>query len=274
MANDVGVRAANCVAAARHHVCARTPLPALVWLQAWHPSDGSALVLLRPWHRVFDPADWDALLLRSIVPKLAMALQSLVINPAAQDMGPFNWVMAWHDVLPVQHMVALLDTGFFPKWHQVLHFWLSNRPNYDEVTRWYLGWKSSFPSSLLDQERVRRQFNAALDMMNQAVDGQAVPAPATGPASAFASRWASDGAQQEAAPPLPRPTLAGGAEPSLKDMVAHFAEENSIQFMPKFGRYQDGLQVSGCMGLGWVVTAHLIGEREVMGRCGCVQMRC
>ena len=43
--------------------------------QAWHPSDGSALALLRPWHRVFSPADWEAMLLKSIVPKLAFALQ-------------------------------------------------------------------------------------------------------------------------------------------------------------------------------------------------------
>ena len=46
--------------------------------QAWHPSDGSALALLRPWHRVFSPADWEAMLLKSIVPKLAFALQ--VVN--------------------------------------------------------------------------------------------------------------------------------------------------------------------------------------------------
>ena len=49
---------------------------------------------------------------------------------------------------------------------QVLHYWLSHTPNYDEVTAWYLGWKSSFPPSLIDHERVRRQLNAALDMMN------------------------------------------------------------------------------------------------------------
>lgn len=51
-------------------------------------------------------------------------------------------------------------------WAQVLHYWLSHTPNYDEVTAWYLGWKASFPPALIDHERVRRQFNAALDMMN------------------------------------------------------------------------------------------------------------
>ena len=44
-------------------------------LSAWHPSDGSAHAILAPWHRVFAPKDWDALLARSIAPKLADALQ-------------------------------------------------------------------------------------------------------------------------------------------------------------------------------------------------------
>jgi hypothetical protein len=78
--------------------------------------------------------------------------------------------------------------NFFPKWHAVLHAWLSAAPNFDEVTRWYLGWKSLFPeevrasrgapsasapapdlvqTQVMSHERVRRGFNAALDMMNQ-----------------------------------------------------------------------------------------------------------
>ena len=32
---------------------------------------------------------------------------------------PFRWVMAWRDMIPVHHFVALLEGHFFPKWHQV-----------------------------------------------------------------------------------------------------------------------------------------------------------
>ncbi|KIZ04951.1 Tuftelin-interacting protein 11, partial [Monoraphidium neglectum] len=60
-------------------------------LTQWHPGDDSARVLLAPWRRVFEAADWDGLLARSIAPKLALALQELVINPAQQDLDPFNW---------------------------------------------------------------------------------------------------------------------------------------------------------------------------------------
>ena len=91
---------------------------------------------------MFDPKDWDALVMRSIVPKLAWALQDvLVINPNQQDLAPFHWLTAWHAVLPHHHMVNLLEFRFFPAWQRVLQHWLSSQPDFDEVTRWYLGWK-------------------------------------------------------------------------------------------------------------------------------------
>lgn len=94
--------------------------------------------------QVFDAKDWDALVMRSIVPKLAWALQDvLVINPLQQDLDPFHWVTTWQPVLPQHHMVNLLEFRFFPAWQRVLQHWLSNSPNFDEVTRWYLGWKVS-----------------------------------------------------------------------------------------------------------------------------------
>lgn len=92
--------------------------------------------------QVFDAKDWDALVMRSIVPKLAWALQDVLeINPLQQDLAPFHWVTAWQPVLPQHHMVNLLEFRFFPAWQRVLQHWLSNSPNFDEVTRWYLGWK-------------------------------------------------------------------------------------------------------------------------------------
>jgi len=224
-------------------------------LQMWHPSDGSALALLRPWHKVFSPGDWDNLLLKCILPKLAFALQQLVIDPTNQDMSPFLWVTAWQEVVPLQQMVSLLELHFFPKWHQVLHYWLQHSPNYDEVTRWYLGWKTYFPPALLDQERIRRQFTAALDAMNSAVEGK--PVDASAGAAPFHSRWSTDaaaaGADSAAGAGAAARGAFGGAgmapappaasELTLKDLVQRFAEEHSISFMPKFGRFHDGLQV-------------------------------
>lgn len=58
-----------------------------VWWQVlveWHPSDGSALVILSPWVGVFDAKSMEQLLLRSIMPKLVQALHDLVIDPNNQ----------------------------------------------------------------------------------------------------------------------------------------------------------------------------------------------
>ncbi len=56
----------------------------------------------------------------------------------------------------------------------MLHHWLSGgtgQPaNLDEVGRWYLGWKAALPQGLLDHERVRAQFNAALNTMNSVLE--------------------------------------------------------------------------------------------------------
>ncbi len=221
-------------------------------LSAWHPSDGSAALLLAPWQRAFAAADWEALLTRSIAPKLAEALNELVVNPLAQDLEPLNWVLAWHGLLPARVMAGLLDAGFFPRWHAVLRHWLSGAPNFDEVTRWYLGWKGLFPQDLLDQERVRANFNHALNMMNSAADGAPLPPPA--PAAVPGVGAAAAGAAAGAAPIS---NGRGGFVPelSLRELVARFSEESGVEFLPKPGRYHDGLQVYSFGGVSVVLDA-------------------
>lgn len=46
-------------------------------LTAWHASDGSARILLAPWTKVFEPQDWENLMSRCILPKLAAAMQTV-----------------------------------------------------------------------------------------------------------------------------------------------------------------------------------------------------
>ncbi|KAK3280272.1 hypothetical protein CYMTET_11885 [Cymbomonas tetramitiformis] len=210
-------------------------------LQQWHPGDGSALALLGPWQQVFSAMDWEQLLVRSILPKLQWAMQELVINPRDQHLDQFNWVLAWKDAAPVHHLVNILETIFFPKFQQVLYTWLTGgTPNYDEVTQWYLGWKSMIPENLLAHERVRHCLNSALDMMNQSVAGAA---PMPQPAPPIPPSGAAMPPPMQAAPELP--TWQAPQELSFKDLVERFAEQHDVLFLPKGGRTHEGLQVYG-----------------------------
>uniref|UniRef100_A0A383VX19 G-patch domain-containing protein n=1 Tax=Tetradesmus obliquus TaxID=3088 RepID=A0A383VX19_TETOB len=244
-------------------------------LTAWHASDGSARLLLAPWAGVFEPADWEALLARSILPKLAQSLQTeLVLNPLTPQLEPFHWALAWQGLLPTAQLAALLEAAFFPAWHALLHHWLSHTPNFDEVTRWYLEWKGLFPQELLDHPRVRAGFSTALNMMNSAADGQPLPAAAAaasaaGPVPSWRAEINGAGMDQPAAA-AKAPRGAGAAavgEPSFKDLVARYAEEQGLDFVPRAGRLHDGLQVYSFGGVSCVVdAAHSLVRAQLQGR--------
>jgi tuftelin-interacting protein 11 len=56
-------------------------------LNAWHPSDRSAHLMLKPWQNAFSRGELDAFLLTNILPKLQTTMLELVINPHQQHLG-------------------------------------------------------------------------------------------------------------------------------------------------------------------------------------------
>lgn len=193
-------------------------------------------------------------------------LQELVLNPNAPNLEPFNWALAWHGLMPTGHLAALMESSFFPAWHTILHHWLSHSPNYDEVTKWYLEWKGLFPQDLLDHQRVRSGFAQGLNMMNSAAEGQPIPpaAPAAAAAGGQLPSWRAelagggvDGMATGGAAVRPAGAAAGlvGGEPSFKDLVSRYAEEQGIEFLPRAGRLHDGLPVYSFGGVNCVIDA-------------------
>lgn len=146
---------------------------------------------------------------------------------------------------------SLLEAHFFPKWHAVLRHWLSGSPDYDEVTRWYLGWKALFPPALLDHERLRAQMSAALNAMNTALEGRPLP-PSWTPAPSAHAHGSGSGVdpldeaygRPHAHPPAPAPAAAfDPGTLTLRELLERFAEEAGVEFAPKVGRTHEGLQV-------------------------------
>ncbi|CAN6452035.1 unnamed protein product [Victoria cruziana] len=219
-------------------------------LHAWHASDASAFAMLSPWKTVFDPNNWEQLVVRYIVPKLISALQEFQINPANQKLDQFYWVMTWASSIPIHHMVAILETGFFSKWLQVLYHWLCANPNFEEVMQWYLGWKRLFPQELLANERIRYQLNVGLNMMTQAAEGTVVAQPGARENVSYLriTEQRLFEAQQQAAYVQQQSvgTVNGLPESNLKELLETYARDNDIKFLPKVGRmHHDGLQIYG-----------------------------
>ncbi|CAL9093496.1 unnamed protein product [Musa textilis] len=218
-------------------------------LHVWHASDASAYAVLSPWKDVFDAASWEDLMVRYIVPKLRIALQEFQVNPANQNLDQFNWVMMWASVIPIHHMVHMLEVDFFSKWQQVLYHWLCSNPNYNEVMQWYMGWKGLFPAELLANERIRMLLSAGLDMMNQAVEGMEVVQPGARENVSYlrvTEKRQFEAQQQTAAYSSVHVNgMASVHEMSFKESIEAYAIEQGLLFLPKVGRSYNGLPVYG-----------------------------
>ncbi|MBN3311825.1 TFP11 protein, partial [Atractosteus spatula] len=222
-------------------------------LQRWHPSDGSARLILQPWKDVFTPGAWEAFMVKNIVPKLALCLSELVVNPHQQLMDPLYWVLDWEGMLSLSCLVSLLDKHFFPKWLQVLCSWLSNSPNYEEITRWYLGWKSVFSDAVLAQPVIKEKFNEALDIMNRAVSSGigVYQQPGARENIAYLThterrkdfQYEALQERREAESVAQRGIGAAAVPTNFKDLIQAKAEEHNIVFMPLVGKRHEGKQL-------------------------------
>lgn len=214
-------------------------------LNNWYPSDPSAKVILEPWLKVFTRGSMEAFLLRSIYPKLEQCMIEFKINPHQQLLEPFHWVMAWKDIISVHHMVSILDKHFFPKWLQVLRSWLGNSPNYDEVTKWYLGWKSMFSEEFADNPTIKEHFNRGLTLMNQAVSGTLQPGARENVAylTSTERRREAEQAAMKAEKAQVSASITGGVPTRFKDLVEQAAEDNGILFIPLPNRRHEGKTV-------------------------------
>lgn len=204
-------------------------------LSQWHPSDPTALEMLKPWRQVFSSHEWDQLCSRAIEPKLSHVLDTeFFIHPSDQDLEPFAWVMAWDTEIRPERFAKILDEHFFPKWRAALRHMLMHDPNYDEIARWYLSWKSYMSDDVLETALVSKNINSALNDMSRAVAGEPLePTWTTAPEHDFKSPTHSS----------MKLKASQRAQRTMKELIAQFAEDSGVDFVPKLGRMHEGLQV-------------------------------
>ncbi|PHJ16803.1 g-patch domain-containing protein [Cystoisospora suis] len=211
----------------------------------WNPRDRSAVNLLLPWQHVFDTYSFAALLQRSVMPKLHDHLLNVPIRPDNQQLEGLQDVLVWAPLLPVEMLVNLFVTAFFPRWLQVLKVWLSStHADFNEILEWYSGWKDTLPAALVAHTRVQGIFVEALQLMNFASAALGLPIiqqqPVTlgGMGGVVPTPPSSGGMEPPRAPEPAEPT-----PPTLLEYLEGLAKEKGILFKPKVGRVEEGKQV-------------------------------
>lgn len=214
-------------------------------LTKWHPSDASAKLILQPWVGVFNPHHLSVFLTKNIVPKLALCMQEFIINPHHQQLDAWKWVMSWQDMVSPVEMVKILTENFFPRWLRVLATWLSSNPNYEEVMKWYVGWKTQLPDVLLCHPSVKEYWNEALEMMNRAISDYCQPGARENIAYLTLTERRRDFEPDRKDIPENIPISLGlpAIANTVKERLEQLAEENGILFMPIPNKTHEGRQI-------------------------------
>lgn len=201
-----------------------------VILDTWDLHKGT-IEGLDAWKEVFGPGELEKLLIRHLLPRLALQLRTdFTVNPADQELAPLEQVFAWMPFFRVSTFAQLIDAEFFPKWLNVLHQWLTSQPNFGEVQEWYTFWTDVFPEELRGSVQVRKGFNRGLDMMNRALDLGAdaavmLPAPAAGPVKPVKEKVKAV-PKKNGVEVLPPP------ETTFRDAVEDWCAENNLLLVP------------------------------------------
>ena len=135
-------------------------------LQQWQASDRSALLLLTPWLKVFEPKTWENLILRLVLPKLMFALKDLQINPKNQNVDPVKWLLEWADFVPQEHLVSLLESYIFKKMNETLNKWFDMEgANHNEMIIWLNGWRNLLGKKVTDLTAIKHNFEIMVNKL-------------------------------------------------------------------------------------------------------------
>lgn len=172
-------------------------------------------------------------MLKYIVPKLGAHLrEDFRVNPRAQEMKPLEHILAWSTLLRPSLFAPILEAEFFPKWLDVLHFWLIQpNPSFEEIAQWYSFWKGSFPEPVQQMPGVAAGFTRGLQLMNEAIalgpDAPAkLPRPERRPGSPAPPTAAKAPATNI------RHTTSRTQEITFRSIVEDYAAQHNLLFIP------------------------------------------
>jgi len=199
----------------------------------WKLKDPSAFVVLSPWRKVLsNPTIFEKFLVKTILPKLEIAMNEWTVNPSDQDLFVWQAVIQWSSVFSTETFIPFLLRTFFQKWFKALVSWLQSNPNFEEVYRWYTNWKECFPKSYQEDPVILQQFRNALEMANNIMDDPTHPIAPPQIQMPQLIRDPQPKKNPTPAPPRKVPPPVDDMQISLKSAVEKYAEDNNILFMP------------------------------------------
>lgn len=212
-----------------------------VVLDTWDPNQG-LIGGIELWRDALG-SEFDGTLRNHLLPNLARHLrEEFEVNPQDQDLTPLENVLNWKDFFKTKPMAILLSSEFFPKWHNILHVWLTSEPNYEEVGQWFSWWKQQIPESINTEKTVAQEWEKGLEMMNHALDlgpraKTDLPPPASKPASTPRALL-----KEETPPKSKLPPKQQIEETTFKDIVEEWCTEEGLIMLPlREAHLQSGL---------------------------------
>ncbi|KAI1158130.1 GC-rich sequence DNA-binding factor-like protein-domain-containing protein [Nemania serpens] len=210
-------------------------------IDAWQFEKG-VVPGLKQWRDIFRPSktqdQWKPLVMHHILPSMGRYLRThFRVDPGDQEpyLKMLQGVVKWVDVISSSMIAEVIVTEVFPMWHDVLHQWLtSDEANYEEIGAWFEWWHGEvFPPEIALQEGIKAEFQrgaatieTALELGDEAKHRLARP-------EKHPARPVQRKTEQEKKPKPLVPTLPTDvAQPTFRDEVENWCQENDLRFMP------------------------------------------
>jgi tuftelin-interacting protein 11 len=193
---------------------------------------------LQQWKEVLCPNPsndtWTPLIMNHVLPSMARFLnndKNFLVDPNDQApyMSALQGILAWQEILRPRVLGQVLVEAVFPKWHSVLHQWLTVVGPNQEIGQWFEWWRDDvFPPDIKNLRSIQEEFDQGHEMINTALDlgsraAELLPAPSR-----------PSHTRKSSPPPAPATPKAEVVEEiTIRHKVEDWCIENDLQFIPE-----------------------------------------
>lgn len=201
---------------------------------------------LRPWQDIFRPSkaqdQWKPLVMHHILPSMGRYLRTnFRVDPGDQEpyLKMLQGVVKWTDIISSSMIAEVIVVEVFPMWQDVLHQWLTSaEANYEEIGAWFEWWHGEvFPPEITSQASIKAEFQRGTAMIERALElgdeaKHRLPRPDKQPARPSAKSRSDKPKPEEQKRPRAATQPVPVAEPTFRDEVESWCQENDLQFIP------------------------------------------